>query len=55
MVNYKLVRCPNFCLNGKVKYYSDETKALYDLTNCSYCNGKGKVNENKAKEIESNI
>lgn len=45
------VQCPNKCLNGKVKYYSDPNIALFDLVNCKYCNGDGEVSKEKEKEI----
>jgi hypothetical protein len=46
----QLVRCPNLCFDGKIKTYYDSS-ALFNLNNCPYCKGKGKVNIIEANKI----
>lgn len=50
-----IIKCPNLCLNGKVKQYSNPQSALYDLVDCKYCEGLGAVPINKAEEIDKQI
>ena len=50
-----VVKCPNNCQQGKTKHYPDNRKALYDLVNCRFCEGKGTVSESELKSIEQSI
>ena len=53
--NDDIIKCPNNCFDGKVKYYSDDSKALYDLVKCHVCKGKGELTkkeyDRKTKQI----
>ncbi len=50
----KMVRCPNFCLEGKVKVSSGD-RSLFDLTNCPYCKGKGNVTKREFETITKKL
>lgn len=51
----KMKKCPNICFNGKVPFYTDPDKALYSLSECPYCKGKGKVSETDYEQIDKKI
>lgn len=50
-----MIKCPNNCQYGKVKYYSDKRKALFELVNCPYCRGKGEVPKDQYDKINKTI
>ena len=50
-----LVRCPNMCLDGHVKHWPNEKRALWVLKDCPVCNGKGKLTKKEAEIAEKNI
>lgn len=51
----RLVRCPNMCNGGLVKFYPDPERALYTTESCRYCGGVGKVHASKYERIDSQI
>lgn len=50
-----MIRCPNYCIDGKVKHYPNTDIALYNMVKCPYCKGKGKVTEQEAIKINKEI
>lgn len=54
-VEVTLVRCPNLCSEGRVKYYPDPDRALYDLVPCTDCKGMGMVTPEQAVRILKSI